>query len=53
MQPAVNVQAEQAVAGLVKGAAQQQVQQLKESVQEKAKVQARKGLGDVLRGLGK
>lgn len=52
-QPAVHVEAQQAVAGLVTGAAKQQVQQLQQNLQEKAKVQARKGLGDVLRGFGK
>ncbi|GEJ58680.1 AsmA family protein [Anaeromyxobacter diazotrophicus] len=52
-QPSVHVEAQQAVAGLVTGAAKQQVQQLQQNLQEKAKVQARKGLGDVLRGFGK
>ena len=50
MQPSVNVKADQAVAGLVQGAAKQKVQELKDTVQEKAKVQARKSLGDLLRG---
>src|SRR6266568_2556846 len=50
MQPSVNVQADQAVAGLVQGAAKQKAQELQDTVQEKAKVQARKGLGDLLRG---
>ena len=49
-QPSVSVQADQAVAGLVQGAVKQQVQQLQDTVQEKAKVQARKGLEGLLRG---
>ena len=35
MQPSVNVQADQAVAGLVQGAAKQKVQELKDTVQER------------------
>jgi AsmA protein len=49
-QPSVSVQADQAVAGLAQGVAKQKVQELQGTVQEKAKVQARKGLGDLLRG---
>ncbi|HEX7622254.1 MAG TPA: AsmA family protein, partial [Anaeromyxobacteraceae bacterium] len=49
-QPSVSVQAEQAVAGLAQGVAKQKVQELQDTVQERAKVQARKGLGDLLRG---
>ncbi len=52
-QPSVHVEAQQAVAGLVTGAAKQQLQQLQQNVQEKAKVQARKGVTDILRGFGK
>ena len=47
--PSVNVDA----AGLATGAAKQQMQQVEKDVQEKAKVQARKGAEDLLRGLGK
>jgi len=50
-QPSVSVQADQAVAGLVQGAAKQKVQELQDTAKEKAKVQARKGVGDLLRGL--
>jgi uncharacterized protein involved in outer membrane biogenesis len=51
--PAVSVQADRAVAGLVQGAAKQQVEQLRTTVEDKAKAQARKGLGGLLEGLGK
>jgi len=50
-QPSVSVQADQAVAGLVQGAAKQEVKELEDTAKEKAKVQARKGLGDLLHGL--
>jgi AsmA protein len=52
-QPSVSVDAQQAVAGLATGAAKQELNQLQQNAQEKAKVQARKGVGDLLRGLGK
>jgi AsmA protein len=46
--PTVNVNAQQAVAGLVTGAAKQQLQ----GVEEKARREARRGVKDVLRGFG-
>ena len=53
MQPTVNVDAQQAVAGLATGAAKQKVQELQQNAQEKAKREARRGLGDVLKRFGK
>jgi AsmA protein len=52
-QPTVRVDAQQAVAGLATGAAKQKVQELQQNVQDRAKREARRGLGDVFRGLGK
>ncbi len=52
-QPAVNVNAEQAVAGLVTGAARQKGEELKQNVQERARREARRGLGDALKRLRK
>ena len=52
-QPAVNVNAEQAVAGFVTGAARQKGEELKQNVQERARREARRGLGDALKRLGK
>ena len=52
-QPSVNVNAEQAVAGLVSGAARGKAQELKQGAEERARRAGRRGLGDVFRGLGK
>ncbi|HEX9289981.1 MAG TPA: hypothetical protein VF904_10680, partial [Anaeromyxobacteraceae bacterium] len=51
-QPAVRVDAQQAVAGLVTGAAKQKAQQVQQDVQDRARREARRGLGDVFRKLG-
>lgn len=52
-QPSVNVNAEQAVAGLVTGAARGKAQELKQGAEERARRAGRRGLGDVFRQLGK
>jgi len=51
-QPAVRVDAQQAVAGLVTGAAKQKAQEVRQDVQDRARREARRGLGDVFRKLG-
>jgi hypothetical protein len=51
--PSVNVQAQDAVANLVTGAARQQVQQLQNKATDEAKKAAGKGIGDLLKGFGK
>jgi AsmA protein len=52
-QPSVNVKAQDAVANLVTGAAKQQVQQLQNRAAEEARRAASRGLGDILKGIGK
>jgi AsmA protein len=52
-QPSVNVNVEQAVAGLVSGAARGKAQELKQGAEERARRAGRRGLGDVFRKLGK
>lgn len=51
--PAIGVDAGPAVAGLVTGAAKQKAQQLQQGAQERVKREARRGLGDALKRLGK
>ena len=53
MQPTVNVNAQQAVAGLVTGAAKQKVQELRQGAQDRVRREARRGLGDALKRLGR
>jgi AsmA protein len=52
-QPTVNVQAQDAVANLASGAAKQQVQQLQNKASDEAKRAAQRGLGDLLKEIGK
>jgi hypothetical protein len=53
MRPTVNVNAQQAVAGLVTGAAKQKVQELRQGAQDRVRREARRGLGDALKRLGR
>ena len=50
--PSVSVDAQEAVAGLVGGAAKRGAQELQNRAQDEAKRAARRGLGDLLKGLG-
>ncbi len=52
-QPSIEVNAQQAVAGLAGGAAKQKAQELKQGVEDRARREARRGLGDALKGFGK
>jgi AsmA protein len=51
--PTVNVNAQQAVAGLAEGAFKKKGQELQKNLQDRAKQEANKGFGDLLKQLGK